>query len=531
MTVLAPSLEKSLISGAAILAIGMLVAVVTMAAITFLSPAKAFFAFAGLVLFLPVFLVRDPKAYGLLLLTLFTPVEIFLHTTKWLADPHILFQQFGMPGSGTFGIDIYVADLVLAAMLLPWLAELCQKRCKFYFPPIGYLFILYLIWAMIGSVLEAPSFYLALFQWCREILYFVFFLYIVNNVVTTAQFRAVVTGLVVGLIIESIIVIVCFQLNIGTDITNFQLTPDSGSDKVGYIPVSETGSWSKVPRATGTFAHPAMTAYYIGYILPIVLAFAAAARQSRDRILFGAIFAGGCIALVLTFSRAGMLGLIGSVGIFFLLARQSGLISRHAFARCAFLGAIAVVVCTPFFVNYLQTRPDAIAGRWELIDRALETYWRHPILGTGLNNSSAATEGSHHTISRPSGPVLLVTVVHNHYLIVLVEVGLVGFLLFFGFFSGSAMTAVRWMRAAGTETKLLLVGIVSAMAGVAVHNFGDPFGGHMSVAMLWLYTGLAFAACRSLQARPAPSSRSPRPVAPSIPRFQTADEGGRRPAT
>jgi hypothetical protein len=97
------------------------------------------------------------------------------------------------------------------------------------------------------------------------------------------------------------------------------------------------------------------------------------------------------------------------------------------------------------------------------------------------------------------------SVVHNHYLIVLVEVGIVGFLLFFAFFWQTIVTAFRHMRAAGTEAevKLLLVGIVSALGGIAIHNFGDPFGGHPTQAMLWLYAGLVFAICRRIRAEPA----------------------------
>src|ERR1700737_3467594 len=94
------------------------------------------------------------------------------------------------------------------------------------------------------------------------------------------------------------------------------------------------------------------------------------------------------------------------------------------------------------------------------------------------------------------------SVVHSPYLIVLVEVGIVGFLLFFAFFWQTIVTAFRHMRAAGTEAKLLLVGIVSALGGIAVHNFGDPFGGHPTQAMLWLYAGLVFAICRRVRAQP-----------------------------
>src|SRR5207244_2568023 len=96
-----------------------------------------------------------------------------------------------------------------------------------------------------------------------------------------------------------------------------------------------------------------------------------------------------------------------------------------------------------------------------------------------------------------------------HYLIVLIEVGAIGFLLFFGFFGGAVVTALRSMQAAAREMKLLLVGIVSSLVGLAIHNLGDPFVGHMSIAMLWLNGALIFAICRRVQAEAAPFAFEP----------------------
>jgi O-antigen ligase len=507
-------LPRPLVGVAGIVAIGTLVGLVAVLAVTYGGPVKLVFAFGGLVLLLPAFVVRDPRAYGLFLLTFSVAIEIYQHTTNWLADPYVLFQEYGLPSTGTLGVDLYVADFLLIIMLLPWLAEICRRQRRFYFPKIGYIFLVYLAWALLVSLIEAQSFYLAIFEWSREVLYFVFFLYIVNNVVTPAQFRAVVMALLVGLVLESVAVIGLFQLNMGTAFVDFQKTLIGGSGKMdqsGTLPVAESGSWSTVKRSTGTFAHPAITAYYLGYILPIALGYLAAVRRRWDRILFGGIFVAGCLAFALTFSRSGVLGLIGSFAVFVPLAGWTGLISRRTFAWCVFIVAMAAALSTPLLISFLESRPEALGARFELISRAEATYWRHPILGAGLNNSTAATVGSHQSISTPTGAALLVTVVHNHYLIVLIEVGAIGFVLFFGFFVGAVATALHWMRAATTEMKLLLIGLVSALLGVAIHNFGDPFGGHMTFAMLWLNVGLIFAVCRRVQAEAA--SRSP-PLTP-----------------
>jgi O-antigen ligase len=507
MIVKALSPTKPLIGVAGIAVIGVLVALGTVSALNFVGPLKVAFALGGLVLLVPTLIVRDPKAYGLFLLVFSIPIDISTHTTTWLADPQVLLEQYGFQASGTSSVDVYITDVVLMAMLLPWLAQLRRGRCTLYFPKIGYIFLLYLAWALVVSLVEAESLYLSIFEWIREIIYFMSFLYVVNNVVTRAQFRAVVLALFVGLVIESGAVISFFSLGIGTEFNFFNdlLYGRSSRADTTSLTVAESGELMHVARSAGTFTHPSQAAYYFEFILPIVLGCLVAVRRVPYRVLFGTIFGTGCVALLLTFSRSGILGFLVIGTVFFSVARWSGLISRQMFACCAFVAAISAVASLPLLINYLETRPDAASFRWKLIQPTVDAFSQRPIWGAGLNNSSAVTEGSRSIVVTSTGhSEFQMTIVHNYYLIVLVEVGIVGFLLYFAFFWQTTATAFRHMRAAGTEAKLLLVGIVSALGGIAIHNFGDPFGGHPSQAMLWLYTGLVFAICRRVRAEAAP---------------------------
>lgn len=509
MIVHALSPTKPLFGIGGVVVIGIVVALGTVLALSFIGPMKVAFVFGGLVLLLPAFAVRDPTAYGLFLLVFSIPIDISTHTTKWLADPQVLLEQYGAPSSGISSVDIYLTDVVLIAILLPWLADLCRRRRSLYFPKTGYVFLLYLAWALIVSLMEATSLYLSICQWIREILYFIFFVYVINNVVTPAQFRAVVLALFAGLVIESGAVITFFNLGIGTEFNFFNdLLYGANSRAETPLTVAESGAWKHVARSAGTFKHPSQAAYYFEYILPIVLGCLMAARRARDRILFGTVLGIGCVALLLTFSRSGILGFLVMSAVFFSVAWWSRLISRQMFECCAFVAVMFVALNTPLLIGYLDTRPDAGSFRWKLIKPSVDAFLERPIWGAGLNNSSAVTEGSRSIVLTPTGHSnYQLTVVHNHYLIVLVDVGIVGFLLFFAFFWQTIVTALRHMRAAGTGSKLLLVGIVSALGGIAIHNFGDPFGGHPTRAMLWLYAGLIFATCRRVQAQPArPSS-------------------------
>src|SRR5438270_125952 len=298
-------------------ALGVFVGFVVVLASTLVRPVLPALALGGLVLLLPTFVLRDPKAYWLFLLALSIPFDISKRTTSWIIEPWVLSRDYGLQASGTFSIDLYLTDIVLLAMILPWLANLSRGREHFYLPKIAYMFVLYLAWALTTSMITAQSFYLAIFEWCREVLYFVSFLYLINNLTTRSHFRAIVLALFVGLAIEAATVITFFELGIGTETFALSGLYRDQEDPIHSYPSihihyeAESGQESQTKRSAGTFVHPSLAAYYFEFTLFVVLCYLITAGRRRDQILLGALFASGCLALYLTFSRSGLVGFIG----------------------------------------------------------------------------------------------------------------------------------------------------------------------------------------------------------------------------
>jgi hypothetical protein len=505
MTIRPASPARSLATGSTIVALGVLVGLVILLALTLVRPALALLAFGGFVILIPTFVLKDPRAYWLFLLVVSIPFDISKRTTAWLADPWMLLRDYGPPASGTLSVDFYLTDIVLGALLLPWLASVCLRRDRLYFPKIGYLFVLYLAWALIVSLIQAESFYLSIFEWCRQVLYFLSFIYLINNIGTRSQLRAVVAALLVGLIVASATVITFFYLGIGTETNVFSgLYSDQGHPEQPMLMYDMiSGSYTK--RSAGIFGHPALAACFLELTLPIALAYLMAARRHHDRILFGALFASGCVASYLTFSRAGLVGLIAGCIVFFCAGLWSQLISRRAFARLAFIFAAAAAVSAPLLIYSLGARPQSVSRRLDLIEITLDAYWQRPILGTGLNNSSAAIKEPARAIVDRPGVRADPQSVPIHYLVTLTEVGPVGFLLFFTFFWQLVMVALRAIKAVESEMKVLLVGIVGGLAALATQNLADNgFGGHSINALFWLFAGLIIAIARRTPVERAP---------------------------
>jgi O-antigen ligase len=349
-------------------------------------------------------------------------------------------------------------------------------------------------------------------------MYFSFFVYLINNVNTRLEMRTVVWAVFVGFIISVGTVVAFFQLGYGTERSIFSSLKDEPSKSVGFKPgknfdqaltldnargLGKEGrvSESAIKRSQGMFRHPSIPASICGLILPIVLAYLVAARRSRDRILLLIVFILGVAGLVLTFSRAGAVGLAFGICAFFVLAGWSGLISRRMLA-VSIVGLILVTaVSIPAMGIYFGARPESFSMRFNLFQAALQAYSQRPILGVGLNNSTGEMKAAKQEMRDTGIRVPLSEAAENLYLVLLTEVGPVGFILFFLFLWKIVMTALRAMCEAPIDLKPLLVGIVAGLASLATQNLADDtLAGHAVSATLWLFVSLIVAVARYIQA-------------------------------
>ena len=114
---------RILFSGFGIVTIGILVALATDMALNQLTPVKVVFVLGGFALLIPTMVIKYPKAYWLFLLALSIPFDISKWVSAWLVEPQSLVDLYGQPASGTTAIELYVTDVVLVVMVLPWLAR------------------------------------------------------------------------------------------------------------------------------------------------------------------------------------------------------------------------------------------------------------------------------------------------------------------------------------------------------------------------------------------------------------------------
>jgi hypothetical protein len=492
-------------------------------AVDALSPVKVVFLFFGFGLLIPTMALKDPRAYWLFLLVLSIPFDI----SKWLSDDALtakLVDLYGSPAGGTVSLEIFVTDVILALMLLPWLVRIALRRETLYFPVIGYLFAVYLCWALFVSLLNAESFYFSIFELCRQFLYFLTFIYVINNVTSAMQFKGIVWAMFIGFLISAGSVIYNFERGVGTDQVAFASLHDQGGGGGGKpsrpgakkasdpeaLTVGGTGrnlgsmgreSSGAIKRSQGMFRHPAIPAGLCGLFLPLVLALLVTSRQAMIRILLGLVYLWGVAGLILTFSRAGAIGFVVGNFAFFPLAGWSGLISRKAFRYSAIGSVFALFIVVPALLFYFEARPETFYMRFNMFRAAFHGLSQHPVLGVGLNNGTASMKAGRLELKNMGIDMPSSESADSYYLAVLTEIGPFGFIMFFGFYIWVVRIALGAMKDAPPDRKTLLVGMVAGLFGLGTQSIADqPTAGHAVNGLAWLYAALIIVIARSVQA-------------------------------
>ena len=262
---------------------------------------------------------------------------------------------------------------------------------------------------------------------------------------------------------------------------------------------------SDIVRSQGMFKHPSIAAGLFGLTLPLVIAYLTTARNNRDRLLLFMVFAWVLIALVLTFSRAGLIGLMVGAVVLLAAAGWSGLVSRRVITlgAVAFVGAAALSI--PFLLYYFEARPGSFLMRFYMFEAALRGYAQHPFLGVGFNNGTASMMPGKQDLRDLGIPIATKELADSYYLAILIEVGPLGIILFLSFWGKIAAIALRTMRQVPADMKPPLVGIVAGLASVATQSIADaPMIGHAVSSMAWLFAALIVVLARDVQ----PETRS-----------------------
>ncbi len=408
---------------------------------------------------LPLRLARD-KVVPSLLLAIFAlaPFQKRLHGFFDSLSRRIKLPELALPDHFSTKLHLFISDfLIIGCVAALFLYYRPSLRTFFWDGPAKYLTLLFLVFLTSTTFSITATYSLQYFKLFQFSLIFLFFNSIccLRQRVDFTQFVKRVAWMLVGIALCQCLISLCqyfFQDSVGLgflgerNIKKFRF-PSSG--KPLWIFSELLGSQNDSPflyRVAGTFYHPNI---FGGFLLSSLLAscylvIQEARRWIKTSLLFAILLQ--VFTLYLTFSRSAALALIISLAAWGILQIRNILmrdgVRSQAFRRFAVLAVTLVfsgclglallysqLSARGGMVNYNSVTKGADTERVVYMKTATEMVKEHPFLGVGYNNFQI-----HASMQQEKYPHnFLHSKVHNIYLLVTSEAGLIGggiFLLF-----------------------------------------------------------------------------------------------------
>ena len=316
---------------------------------------------------------------------------------------------------------IYVTDVFIILLFIFFCLNHRETIKKVF--SIKYLVLsIFLLIGIIFSKSPALGFYGFL-----KLIEFGFFGFYTANYLRGASFC-----FVIGIIFESLLGIAHY-LNQGSigGVMYFFGEREFNQSTPGIANASINGEL--VLRPYGTFSHPNVLAGYLTIVMAIVISnfnpfdrLRVDAERSRSikfpisnfkKIIFTISIILGTLALFLTMSRVAIL-----LWIAFLFVKIYSMFKYKSISLLALITFLAIILLSPLSQRFISINPmdESVQLRKELIQTSLAMIEHNPLFGVGLNNFLVNTT----SYLQP---------VHNIYLLIAAQTGIVGLLIFLWF--------------------------------------------------------------------------------------------------
>ncbi len=352
------------------------------------------------------------------------------------------------PSLGAFIPRLMPADLLLGALLVLRLAGLGLRRWLPVFSgTVNTAFLL-----LIGSVLFSYLFvspgyagfqengFYELFSVVRGYLIFLFFY---NYLESPEKYRVVVASF-------GFVVVMEFALMLYQWVTGDFLS--LGSLVYSDLEGSRILEYGETRRAFGTFMYPSIAAGVVAVILPMTIAYTSSSPRT-DRLLsaarYSVLFLGpGCI--LLSGARVPLIALVALIPVMLVLAAwrfgQRDFMKSMSRYLLTILTAGAVIgLVVPVFSHWAErfSRQDFLENsldfRFLIYRMGARAFDAHPWLGVGWGNGDEYG----HTLLYGGEGALYQFGLHNGYIRMLVEGGLVGLVLYLAWYFLLARASLR----------------------------------------------------------------------------------------
>jgi O-antigen ligase len=369
------------------------------------------------------------------------------------------------------GIFIRLSDISWLLLPLVWLAGGGVRphlAPRVSIPTVA--FILACLFSLANSTAGGFSFYQVV---QLSTLFVCYFLIAANTLTGEEDLRLVVRFLMISLLFQSALSIFQHQ-------TAIDLNLRTGQD-VSFMTVGEG-----VVRSFGTIGRPnAFGAYIAPLIIMAQVMIMSGVERGRGLAWLAMVL--GVLALIFSFSRGAWIS-FAVANVFLVLV---ALKRRLEWVKRLLLAQLVVgAIIFPFSLIILQRifgyDANAAWSRWPLMVLAWNMIQVHPLLGVGVNTFLNVAP----YYITPDIAGAWVGEVHNMYLLVFAEAGVVGLVTFLWMMGAVFSQAVGLSRAEDPFLSALGLGGMGAMVAVATHMFVDMFTGSILLSLFFLLAAL-----------------------------------------
>lgn len=457
--------------------------------------------FFGICFAAALFWFRDLPSVFLVMFVITAPVDL----SKALIIPGGVYSP---------GLSLFLSDLFLIGLAGMWGFRhfLLQKR-PLHFERLHKFALVFLVWLWISALYSQD----VLAGVLAALTYSKFFLiyYVLSVMLREARyFRLATLAFFAGFVLQALYVFAQFASGSPLELQGAKIT------ELGTRLVFSAGETIHSFRPSGFLHHPNVLADYLVFLLPSAFALILLGKgRLNARVWWAAVFMGvvGSAMLIMTLSRGGWISLAAAMLFFVVVGLRHGLVTRlhlTAMLSAAVIGITVVGIVYPAaFLRITQSDQRSTESRFAMMDQAVMIIRGNPVLGVGFGGYNRAakqtTPESFSYLSPYFQDELRKGVVHNKYLLVTAEHGLVGlslFLLLLWRFGSLVFPVTKWRSS--THFALAL-GLAAGIVGQAMFYMFDHFYADIRPALLWVFFGLlhALLAHNHLSAAKGPERR------------------------
>lgn len=320
---------------------------------------------------------------------------------------------------------------------------------------------------------------------------FLAYFVVANALKTKRELEYVMSFLVLSLFIQSAVYI--FQCYTGVDF-----------DVVGNLQISGFSSGLFRPRGFMRQSNTAGTFFAASLIL--AMSFYSLKKKMSAKILIIVVLALGVWALIFTFSRGGWSSFLLAAIVFLLI----GIRQKWIRVRTVVVLSILVILFLSVFWNSINLRLTydlAAKSRIPTMEVAWKIIRDYPLLGVGVNAYKDVFDKYITGDLRSEGAM---SIVHNQYLLVWAETGIIGLCSFLWFILAFFIETKKSMASRDNFERILATGTMSSFLAICLAMMTQP-ADHGTVTILtWVLAGYIVAIGRVFQGNPYEENSRPK---------------------